>query len=84
MEGFICSLGWDSEASTRADLSVIGGLEVGVASGFCSFSCGNLAEAAASVTFGVGSVFLSSRLVLGVWTSFSMAVARDFGPSELP
>lgn len=84
MEVFICSLGWDSEASTLADLSEVWGLDVEVASGLCWFSCGGLAEAAASVAFGVESVFFSSRFVLGDLIPFSMAVARDFGPSELP
>lgn len=83
MDFFMCCLGWDSEASTAADLSGFGELGVEVASGLC---CGGFAEAAASVALGVESVFafLFSRFVVGDLTSVSMAVARDSGPFELP
>lgn len=77
-------MGWDSEASALTDWSKVWALDVEVASGFCWVSCGGLAGAAPSDVFGVELVFLSSRFGLGVLTSFSMAVARDFGPFELP
>lgn len=86
MDFFMCCLGWDSEASTAADLSGFGGFGVEVASGLCWISCGGFAEAAASVALGAESVFafLFSRFVVGDLTSVSMAVARDSGPFELP